>query len=78
MTEYLVRWEKLPLAWVLYEAESEDSMFQQVADNPLLANTDLEGAQEWAMLFIYEHGNSKDFILKGPGNWTANGNTRKR
>lgn len=78
MTEYLVRWEDGPRAWVLYEAANGDVLFQQIADNDVIWKDDPNSAQEWAMCFIWEHGNSKNFVLKGPSGYTATGNTRKR
>ena len=66
MVEFLIRYEKAPLAWVLYRSEADGLMYQQIADNGAISKEDPSSARDWAMGVIREEG-STDYAFHGPG-----------
>jgi hypothetical protein len=66
MTEYLIRWESAPLAWVLYRSATPMLLWQQVADNGAIRKEYQEDAMLWAHKMIQQEGDRR-YTLYGPG-----------
>jgi hypothetical protein len=65
MTEFLVQYERDPLAWVLYRSDAPDWLWQQVADNTGIPHEDDTGARDWVTALIKKEGLT-DYTLSGP------------
>lgn len=69
MTEYMVRWSSTYCDWVLHWAPTPGDLWQEILmANGAIADSDPEGAMEWARKHIYSLNRAEDWKLYGPGN----------
>jgi hypothetical protein len=70
MIDFLIRYEKAPLAWVLYRSDVGNLLYQQIADNGAISKEDPSSARDWATKIIAEEiGEPEfagDYALYGP------------
>jgi hypothetical protein len=64
MPEYIIRWDGIYRAWVLFEAPDSNALFQQVAMNHELIKDQREGAEAWANGLVKSWGYETSVTVK--------------